>query len=60
MLGDSVPAWLIAVVAGGVVGVILGALSVGGWLIGLLVAAVTVALLRALGSHPRSTRAGTK
>jgi uncharacterized membrane protein YdbT with pleckstrin-like domain len=59
MLG-AVPAWLIAVVAGGVLGVILGALSVGGWLIGLLVAAVTVALLGALGSHPRSTRAGTK
>jgi hypothetical protein len=60
MFGDSLPAPLIAVIAGGVLGVILGALSVGGWAIGLLAAALTVVLLRVLGSHSPSTRAGTK
>jgi hypothetical protein len=49
---------LIAVIAGGVLGVILGALSVAGWVIGLLVAGLTVALLRVLGSDSRSARTG--
>lgn len=60
MVRESLPAPLIAVIAGGVLGVILGALSVGGWLIGLLVAGLTVILLRALGSPSRSTSAGTR
>ena len=60
MFGDSVPVPLIAVIAGGVLGVILGALGVGGWAIGLLAAGLTVVLLRVLGSHSPSTRAGTK
>lgn len=59
-LSDAVPAPVIAVVAGGVLGVILGALGVGGWLIGLLAAVVTVILLGALGSPSRATRAGAK
>ena len=50
MLRDSLPASLIAVIAGGVLGVILGALGVGGWVIGLLVAGLTVVLLPALRS----------
>lgn len=57
---NSVPAPLIAVIAGGVLGVILGALSVAGWLIGLLVAGLTVILMRAVGSPSRAARAGTK
>jgi hypothetical protein len=57
---DSVPPPVLAVIAGGVLGLILGALSIGGWIIGLLVAALTVIVLQALGSHARSTRAGTK
>jgi len=59
-LRESLPAALIAVIAGGVLGVILGALSVGGWIIGLLVAGLTVFLVRALGWHSRSTRAGAE
>lgn len=44
-LRDSASAALIAVVAaGGVFGAILGALSVAGWIIGLLVAGLTVVL----------------
>ncbi len=57
---DSVPPQLLAVIAGGVLGLILGALSIGGWIIGLLVAGLTVILLQAVGSHTRSTRAGGK
>jgi Na+/H+-translocating membrane pyrophosphatase len=57
-LRGSVPLPLIAVIAGGVLGVILGALSVAGWVIGLLVAGLTVALLRVLGSDSRSARTG--
>jgi hypothetical protein len=57
---DSVPSPLIAVIAGGVLGVILGALSVTAWVIGLLAAGLTVVLLRALDSPGNSTRAGAK
>ena len=60
MLRDSLPAPLIVVIAGGVLGVILGALGVGGWVIGLLVAGLTVVLLRALRSNSDSTRAGAR
>jgi hypothetical protein len=60
MLRDALSPPLIAVVAGGVLGVILGALSVGGWLIGLLAAGLAVVLLRALGSHSHSTRGGSR
>jgi hypothetical protein len=60
LLQGVLPVALFAVIAGGVLGVILGALSVGGWLIGLLAAGLTVVLLRAPGSRSRSSRAGTK
>jgi hypothetical protein len=60
ILRDSLPPPLIAVIAGGVSGLILGALSIGGWVIGLLVAGLTVILLRALGSGSQSTRAGNR
>jgi uncharacterized membrane protein YdbT with pleckstrin-like domain len=59
-LRESLPAAVIAVIAGGVLGVILGALSAEGWIIGLLVAGLTVILLRALGWHSRSTRTGAE
>jgi hypothetical protein len=59
-LRESLPAGLTAVIAGGVLGVILGALSAGGWIIGLLAAGLTVFLLRAFGAHSRSTRAGAE
>ena len=39
---------------GGVLGVILGALSVSGWVIGLLVAGLTVALLTMVRPYKRS------
>jgi len=52
----SLPAMLTAVIAGGVLGVILGALSVEGWVIGLLVAGVTVVVLRALSARSGATR----
>jgi hypothetical protein len=46
---------MIAVIAlGGVLGVILGALSVPGWVIGLLVAGLTVALLTMVRPYKRS------
>jgi hypothetical protein len=57
MLPDAVPAALIALIAGSVLGLLLGALSFGGWVIGLLVAGLTVAVLRTLGPHSGSTRA---
>lgn len=60
MLRDSLPAPLIVVIAGGVLGVILGALGVGGWVIGLLVAGLTVVLLPALRSKSDSTRASAR
>ena len=41
--------------AGGVLGAILGALSVTGWIIGLLVAGLTVVLSPLLGHHSRMT-----
>ena len=56
----SLPLPLIALIAGGVLGVILDALSVNGWVIGLLAAALTVVVFQALGSHSDSTRAGTE
>lgn len=58
MLRASRPAVLVAVIAGGVLGMVLGALSVGGGVIGLLVAGLTVFVLRAFGSYSGSTRAG--
>ena len=58
MLRGALPVALIAVIAGGVLGAGLGALSAGGWLIGLLVAGLTVIVLRALGSYSGSTRGG--
>ena len=47
---------LIAVLAaGGVLGAILGALSAAGWVIGLLVAGLTVILSAVFRSYERST-----
>ena len=60
VLRDSLPAPLVALIAGGVVGVILDALSVSGWVIGLLVAGLTVVLLQVLGSREHATRPGTQ
>jgi len=55
-LRDSVSITLIAVlVAGGVLGAILGALSATGWVIGLLVAGVTVVLSAMIRRYSRST-----
>jgi hypothetical protein len=60
MRGDSLTAPLIAVIAGGVLGALLAALNVEGWIIGLLVAGLTAIVLRALGSRSRSRRAGAQ
>jgi hypothetical protein len=53
---DSVSITLIAVLAaGGVLGAILGALSVTGWVIGLLVAGLTIVLSTMLRRYSRLT-----
>jgi hypothetical protein len=53
---DSVSITLIAVLAaGGVLGAILGALGAAGWIIGLLVAGVTVVLSAVLRRYSRLT-----
>ena len=55
-LRDSMPVRLIAVVAaGGVLGAILDALSVTGWVIGVLVAVLTVVISTELRQYSRST-----
>jgi hypothetical protein len=54
-LRDSVSVTLIAVLAaGGVLGAILGALSAAGWVIGLLVAGLTVVLSALVRRYSRS------
>jgi hypothetical protein len=60
LVRDSLGTTLIAVIAGGILGGILSAVSAGGWVIGLLVAALTVVLMRVLGPHSRSTREGAR
>ena len=57
---DSAAAVLFAVITGGMLGLVLGALSVGGWAIGLAVAGVTLVVLRAFGSQSPSTRVGAR
>ncbi len=53
---DSVSITLIAVLAGGgVLGAILGALNVTGWVIGVLVAGLTVVVSAILRRYSRST-----
>jgi len=59
MLRASLPV-LIAVITGGVLGLILDALSAAGWMIGLLAAGLTVLVLRASGSYSSSTHAGAE
>jgi hypothetical protein len=55
-LRDSTSITLIAVLAaGGVLGAILGALSASGWIIGLLVAGLTVVLSAMVRRYSRST-----
>ena len=55
-LRDSVSITLIAVLAGGgVLGAILGALNVTGWVIGVLVAGLTVVVSAILRRYSRST-----
>jgi hypothetical protein len=55
-LGDSTSITVIALLAiGGILGAILGALSSSGWIIGLLVAGVTVFLSAMLRRYGRST-----
>lgn len=55
-LRDSMSIGLIAVLAaGGVLGAILGALNVAGWVIGLLVAGLTVVVSAILRRYSRST-----
>jgi hypothetical protein len=60
MLRASLPAVVIAVIAGGVLGTIRGALSAWGGVIGLLVAGLTVIVLRAFDSYSSSTPAGAE
>ena len=55
-LRDSMSITLIAVLAaGGVLGAVLGALNVAGWVIGLLVAGLTVVVSAMLRRYARST-----
>jgi hypothetical protein len=55
-LRDSVSIGLIAVLAaGGVLGAVLGALNVAGWVIGVLVAGLTVVVSAILRRYSRST-----
>jgi hypothetical protein len=55
-LRDSVAMGLIAVLAGGgVLGAVLGALNVAGWVIGVLVAGLTVVVSAMLRRYSRST-----
>ncbi len=55
-LRDSVSIGLIAVLAGGgVLGAVLGALNVAGWVIGMLVAGLTVVVSAVLRRYSRST-----
>jgi hypothetical protein len=55
-LRDSVSIGLIAVLAaGGVLGAVLGGLSVAGWVIGVLVAGMTVVVSAMLRRYSRST-----
>ncbi|MFZ0090013.1 MAG: hypothetical protein WAL63_10925 [Solirubrobacteraceae bacterium] len=55
-LRDSMSVNLIGVLAiGGVLGAILGALGAAGWIIGLLVAGLTVVVSAVLRSYQRST-----
>jgi hypothetical protein len=55
-LRDSVAIGLIAVLAGGgVLGAVLGALNVAGWVIGVLVAGLTVVVSAVLRRYSRST-----
>jgi hypothetical protein len=55
-LRDSVSIGLIAVLAaGGVLGAVLGALNVAGWVIGVLVAGLTVVVSAMLRRYSRST-----
>jgi hypothetical protein len=55
-LRDSISLTLIAVLAaGGVLGAVLGALNVAGWVIGLLVAGLTVVVSAMLRRYARST-----
>jgi hypothetical protein len=54
LVGETVPVGLIGIIAIGlIVGAILGALGASGWVVGLLVATLTVILATALRRSPR-------